>query len=85
MRISGRDAPGFRRTLNPITSVLRRERRRVDTHRDHVKMEAVDTHRDHVKMKMWLNGSDAATSQWTDTWNHQKLKGQEGAVVLLTP
>ena len=64
-RISGRDAPGFRRTLNPITSVLRRERQSVDTHKDHVKMEAVDTHRDHVRMKMWLNGSDAATSQQT--------------------
>ena len=50
----------------------------VDTHRDHVKMEAVDTHRDHVKMKMWLKGSDAATSQWTDAWNHQKLKARKG-------
>ena len=63
MRISGRDTPGFRGALNPITSVLRRERRRVDTHKDHVKMEAADTRRDHVKMKMWLNGSDVATSQ----------------------
>lgn len=44
---------------------LEEKDRSVDTHKDHVKMEAVDTHRDHVRMKMWLNRSDAATSQQT--------------------